>query len=203
MKTMLLTLLLTIMNCSFFEPIESFQIQQRLDPEIAAKLLKVKRVYIESFGDDKTSSLLHSMISNSLSQSGRIIVTENKEKADAILKGNALEKTSQELHSLGQGTAVSSASGSVSGSGSRVGNVSSAAVSGAFGAVGAAIQDSSVTTETIDRAAVAVRLVASDGDLIWASTQESKGAKYKGAAADVADKVVKQLLKDIEKLENH
>jgi len=203
MKPILLTLLLTIMNCSFFEPIDSFQTPQRLDPEIAAKLLKVKRVYIESFGDDKTSTLLYSMISSSLSQSGRIIVTENKEKADAILKGNALEKTSQELHSLGQGTAVSSASGSVSGSGSRVGNVSSAAVSGAFGAVGAAIQDSSVTTETIDRAAVAVRLVASDGDLIWASTQESKGAKYKGAAADVADKVVKQLLKDIEKLQNH
>lgn len=180
---------------------DSFQSQHRIDPEIASKLLKVKRVYVESFGEDKISTLLHSMICNSLSLSGRIIVTENKDKADAILKGNALEKTSQELHGIGQGTSVSSAAGSVSGSGSRVGTVSSAAVSGAFGAVGAAIQDSSVTTETIDRAAVAVRLVSSDGDLIWVSTQESRGAKYKGASSDVADKVVKQLIRDIEKLE--
>ena len=38
--------------------------------------------------------------------------------------------------------------------------------------------------------------------MIWTSTQESNGAKYKGASADVADKVVKQLIRDIEKTEN-
>ena len=32
------------------------------------------------------------------------------------------------------------------------------------------------------------------------TTQESKGAKYKGASADVSDKIVKQLLRDIEHL---
>ena len=40
-----------------------------------------------------------------------------------------------------------------------------------------------------------MRLVSPDGDVIWTSTQESKGAKYKGASADVADKCVKQLLR--------
>jgi hypothetical protein len=40
-----------------------------------------------------------------------------------------------------------------------------------------------------------------DADLIWATTQESLGAKFKGASADVADKIVKQLLHDLEKLE--
>ena len=49
-------------------------------------------------------------------------------------------------------------------------------------------------------ARIAVRLVAADGDVLWTSTQESKGAKYKGATADVADKVVKQLMKDVERL---
>jgi hypothetical protein len=48
---------------------------------------------------------------------------------------------------------------------------------------------------------MAVRLVSSDGDVLWSTTQESKGAKYKGASADVAEKVVKQLLWDLEKLE--
>jgi hypothetical protein len=38
-------------------------------------------------------------------------------------------------------------------------------------------------------------------DVIWTTKQESKGAKYKGASADVADKVAKQLLRDLEKLE--
>ena len=34
---------------------------------------------------------------------------------------------------------------------------------------------------------------------IWTTTQESKGAKYKGASADVANKIVKQLVWDMEK----
>jgi hypothetical protein len=54
--------------------------------------------------------------------------------------------------------------------------------------------------ETINDARMSVRMVNQDGDLIWATSQESKGAKYKGASADVADKVVKQLMRDVEKL---
>ncbi len=46
-----------------------------------------------------------------------------------------------------------------------------------------------------------MRLVDKDGDVIWATTQESRGAKYKGASADVADKIVKQLLRDAQKTE--
>lgn len=48
---------------------------------------------------------------------------------------------------------------------------------------------------------MAVRLVSADGDVIWTTTQESRGAKYKGASADVADKIAKQLLHDLEKAE--
>jgi hypothetical protein len=53
----------------------------------------------------------------------------------------------------------------------------------------------------VNEAKLSVRLVNPDGDVIWTSTQESKGAKYKGASADVADKCVKKLLRDVEKLE--
>jgi hypothetical protein len=38
------------------------------------------------------------------------------------------------------------------------------------------------------------------GDVIWSTTQESKGAKCKGANTDSADKVVRQLLPDLDKL---
>ena len=57
------------------------------------------------------------------------------------------------------------------------------------------INESSHSTELIDEARLAVRLVSkTTGDVIWSTTQESKGAKYKRANADAAGKVVKQLL---------
>ena len=86
---------------------------QKIDPEIAAKLLKVKRVYIDSFGDDKESQQLQAMVIDALVATKRFIVTENKDKADATLKGTGLEKTSQEVHATGEATSVAAASGGV------------------------------------------------------------------------------------------
>ncbi len=170
-----------------------------------AVLLKVKRIYVDSFGEDIISKELQSMIVSAIVATKRFKVTENRDRADAILKGVALEKTSQELHAYGESTAVGGASGGSHGevSGSVVdGNASiSGSSSGGFVARHMGTSDSSVNTETINEARVAIRLVNPDGDVIWTSTQESKGAKYKGASADVADKCVKQLLRDVEKLE--
>jgi hypothetical protein len=35
---------------------------------------------------------------------------------------------------------------------------------------------------------------------MWSTTQESNGAKFRGASADVADKITKQLTLDLERL---
>lgn len=153
----------------------------------STELLKVKRIYVDSFGDDVISKEMQSMIVSALVATKRFKVTENRERADAVLKGVALETSSQEAHAYGEGTAVGGASGSSNGS---------------FAASHMATSDSSLNTETVNEARVAVRLVNPDGDVIWTSTQESKGAKYKGSSADVADKCVKQLLRDVEKLES-
>jgi curli biogenesis system outer membrane secretion channel CsgG len=87
-------------------------------------LLKVKRIYVESFGDDVISKELQSMIVSSLVATKRFKVTENRECADAILKGVALERTSQELHAYGESTAVGGSSGGghseISGSGGTI-----------------------------------------------------------------------------------
>ena len=139
----------------------------------AKALLKVKRIYVDSFGDDTISRELQSMIVSSLVATKRFTVTENRERADAILKGVALEKSSHELHAYGESTVVGQG----------------------------AISDSSAHTETLNESKVSIRLLSPDGDVIWTTTQESKGAKYKGASADAADKCVKQLLRDVEKLE--
>ncbi|MGA2856201.1 MAG: hypothetical protein ABSE40_04995 [Candidatus Sulfotelmatobacter sp.] len=172
------------------------------DTDDPVVLLKVKRIYVDSFGDDIISKELQSMIVSSLVATKRFKVTENRERADAILKGVALEKTSQELHAYGEATSVGGASGGGNSSISGGGGTISGSSSGGFVAQHMGTSDSSVNTETINEARVAIRLVNPEGDVIWTSTQESKGAKYKGASADVADKCVKQLLRDVEKLED-
>ncbi len=159
----------------------------------AEGLQEVKRILVESFGDDTASRQIQAMVVTSLTESKRFIVTENKDRADAILRGAGLEKTSQEVHAYKDSTAAGGASGGFT---ATDGNAS-----GGFAGRSAAVSDSSLNTETINDARIAVRLVNRAGDVIWATTQESKGAKYKGASADVADKVVKQLLRDAEKAE--
>ncbi|MND00569.1 hypothetical protein D3C83_192330 [compost metagenome] len=41
----------------------------------------------------------------------------------------------------------------------------------------------------------AVRLVLKSGEVIWSTTQEIAGAKYRGPGKDVAEKVAKELEK--------
>ena len=180
--------------------------QQQIESETATELLKVRRIFVESFGDDATSKQLHDMLITSLAESKRFIVTENKEKADAIFKGSGLEKTSQEYHAISEAGAAGVASGghtgSINGSASG-GNASITGAShGSFHSSSAAAADSQESTNTVNDARLAVRLVSVDGDVIWTATKESKGAKYKGSSADVADQIVKQLIWDLEKLQN-
>ena len=142
------------------------------DAEIAPKLAQVKRVFVDAFGEDAISKQAQANLIDALTKSHRFIVTEAKDKADAVFKGVATEKTSQELHATSEGTAVQ----------------------------GAAIHDAEASTQTTHEAHIVVRLVSSDGDVLWSTTQESKGAKYKGASSDAIDKIVKQLLWDLDKL---
>lgn len=168
-----------------------------VDASLSSKLMAVKRIYVDSFGEDVVSKQIQAMVISSLAETKRFIITENKDKADAILRGTALEKTSQEAYSFGQSSAAKTAGGGFSAS--HAGDFGSA--SGGFHAAAAAAEDTNSSTETLNDARVAVRLVSADGDVIWTTKQESKGAKYKGASADVADKVAKQLMRDLEKAE--
>ena len=141
---------------------------------MAPQLLAVRRIFVDSFGDDPVSRQIRDMVLSGLVESKRFIITENRDRADAVLRGSAVEKTSQELRASSEYTAAGRA----------------------------AIQDSSAKTETINDARLSVRLVSRDGDVIWSTTQESKGAKYKGASADVAEKIVKQLVRDLDRAAN-
>jgi hypothetical protein len=57
-------------------------------------------------------------------------------------------------------------------------------------------QESVRIAERKHEAVASVRLVNKDGDVIWSTTQESLGGKFRGASADVAGKVTRQLAED-------
>jgi len=66
--------------------------------------------------------------------------------------------------------------------------------------VGVADKDSTDIHERKHEALATVRLVNKDGDVIWSTTQESDGAKFRGASADVADKIARQLMADVDRV---
>jgi len=122
---------------------------------------------MEIFVDDPISKEMQAMVLDSLTFCKVSAATENRDKADAILKGSTLEKTSQEAHSYSDSTAVGTMHGSSSGSlyGTIPGTISgssSASVNGTN--MADATSTSSVTTANDARASV--RLVNSDGDVI-------------------------------------
>jgi hypothetical protein len=65
--------------------------------------------------------------------------------------------------------------------------------------IGAGDSESSHSIERRHEANAAIRLVNKDGDVIWSTTQESRGGKFRGSSADVADKITKRLTEDYER----
>jgi hypothetical protein len=65
--------------------------------------------------------------------------------------------------------------------------------------IGAGDSESSHSSERRHEANAAIRLVNKDGDVIWSTTQESMGGKFRGASSDVADKITRQLTEDFER----
>ncbi|HYP06039.1 MAG TPA: hypothetical protein VER03_07360 [Bryobacteraceae bacterium] len=165
-----------------------------LEPvEEKPSLLSVKRVHIEQLTGDQTASQIRDMIINSLQATGLFVLTENAAKADAVLRGSAEDTVFTDTFQTSEGVNARASLGT--GNGANRGNPSRRSNA----SVGVGIDESEKITERKHEAVAAVRLVSASGDVIWATTQESLGAKFKGASADVADKVVKQLMADYEK----
>ena len=59
--------------------------------------------------------------------------------------------------------------------------------------------ESSHSIERKHETSAAIRLVNMDGDVIWSTTQESQGSKFKGSMADVAEKITRKLADDFAK----
>jgi hypothetical protein len=170
------------------------------DPDTLRQLLTLRRVYVDRFSGGETAAQMRDMIVNDLQGSKLFVITENQEKADAILRGSAEDLVFNETHSASDNVNVhTSLSTNQSDEETALkGGTRSFDRTGRSTGLGAGEGESSRSVERRHEANAAVRLVSKDGDVIWSTTQESMGGKFRGASSDVADKITKRLMEDYE-----
>jgi hypothetical protein len=156
-------------------------------------LLEVKRIYVAQLTGGAQADALRDLIIASIDSTKLFILTDNQDRADAILKGAADDHSFTDTFDSDQ--SVNGRSNGGKGSGSS----SSSRSSGLYGGLSAGENDSFHIKERKHEAYASVRLCNRDGDVLWSTTQESTGAKFRGASADVAAKIARQLTLDIDK----
>jgi hypothetical protein len=165
-------------------------------PRTPPELAKVKRIYVEPLGGAQTSDQMRDMIIAALQNSNLFIVTENQERADATLRGSSDDRIFTEEHQSSESLGLHSNGGSGSASSN---STSGGTSSRRDGGIGVTDSETSRIQERRHEATASIRLIDSDGDVIWSTTQESTGGKFRGAMADVADKIARQLVEDTRK----
>ncbi len=158
-----------------------------------ASLLNVHRVFVDRLTGGESAAQIRDLLIAALQSSKLFVITENEATADTFLRGAAedLLFTDKFSSSDGIGARVNTGEGTSKASGVTRG--------GKYGGVSINDNESVHIEERKHEALATVRLVNKQGDVIWATTQESTGAKFRGASADVADKVRKQLAADFDR----
>ncbi|HTR34767.1 MAG TPA: hypothetical protein VMH80_02620 [Bryobacteraceae bacterium] len=173
----------------FFAPFISPTPEQ----ESAGELAKVHRIYIAILTGGDAALELRDLLMTSLHNSKQFIITEDEDKADAVLKGSGDDDVFTDVFQSSEGINAHSQIGFGESQGTRNYASSSSSHSGGLG-IGE--NESRRTEERKHEAIATVRLVNKDGDVIWSATAESLGGKFLGASADVADKIAKRLVAD-------
>jgi len=162
------------------------------------QLVTLRRVFVDRFSGGETAAQMRDMVISALQSSNLFVITENPEKADATLRGSAEDLVFTDVHtssdSLNFHTNLSTNKGTDE-SALRGGTRSDSRSSQSTG-LGAGESESMHSQERRHEANATVRLVNKDGDVIWSTTQESMGGKFRGSSADVADKIMKKLVED-------
>ena len=152
-------------------------------------LLQIRRIYVAELTGGQGARALRELIISGINTTGLFVLTDNPDRADAVLKGAADDKVFQDTFDS------SSAE-----SDRENGSLSSGLLSNKIaGGIAAADKESHRIKERKHEAYATVRLCSHDGDVLWSTTQESLGAKFRGASVDVADKVARQLTLDVER----
>jgi hypothetical protein len=158
-----------------------------IEEDSLKQLLQIRRVYVDHLTGGDTAAQMRDILLSSLEGSKLFVLTENPERADATMKGAAEDLVFTDTHTSSDSLNAHSSVGS--------GRASSTS-RGAYAGFGVGESESEHSAERRHEAVAAVRLVNKDGDVIWATTQESLGAKFRGASTDVADKITAKLKED-------
>ncbi len=173
----------------FFAPIEGRPRDPAPDEDVNAQLAKVRRIYIDILTGGDAALKIRDLLMTSLQCSKQFIITEDEERADAVLKGAGDDKVFTELFQSSEGiNAHSQVGGGTNGSTRSTGS--------RYMGFSVGENESRRTEERKHEAIATVRLVSRAGDVIWSATAESLGGKFLGASADVADKIAKRLVAD-------
>ena len=156
----------------------------------------MRRVHVERLTGGETAAQMRDMIISSLQRAKLFVLTENPERADAVLKGSAEDLVFTDTFQSSDGISARASAGTP---GSSSGTTSSSASRRTTASIGVSDREDTRIAERKHEAVAAVRLVNKDGDVLWSTTQESLGSKFKGSSADVADKITKQLQMDYER----
>lgn len=155
----------------------------------------VKRIFVDQLGGGHASDQMRDMIIAALQNSKLFVITENQDRADAILRGSADDKVYEDVHDSSDSIGLRATSGSGSGSHNYVNGTTSNESHG----LGITDSETSHIKERRHETCASIRLVGTDGDVLWSTTQESAGGKFRGAMADVADRIARQLTEDTRK----
>lgn len=158
-----------------------------IETENLRQLLTVRRVYVDRLTGGETAAQMRDILISALNGAKLFILTEKEERADAVLRGAAEDLVFTEAHTSSDGVNIHAQAGT---------GRSYSSGRSAYGGAGAGESESQHSTERRHEAIAAVRLVNKDGDVIWSTTEESLGAKFRGASADVADKITARLKED-------
>lgn len=162
----------------------------QFEEERLQSLMGVRRIYVDKLVGS-SSDQIRDLLMSSLQVSKVFIITENPQRADATLRGTAEDLIYSDQFQSSEGI---NARGAVS-DGEGAGKTRK----GSYAGISVGDHESTRIVDRRHEAVASLRLVNKDGDIIWSSTQLSKGAKFRSAAADVADKIAKQLVVDYER----
>jgi hypothetical protein len=154
------------------------------------QLLSITRVYVDRLTGGETAAQFRDILISSLDGAKLFVLTENQDRADVILRGAAEDLVFTDVH-----TSSDSVNARANVAIGRTGG----AGRGPSAGIGVGESESDHSTDRRHEAIAAVRLINKDGDVIWSTTQESLGAKFRGASADVADKITGRLKEDYDK----
>ena len=160
------------------------------EEDATVQLAKVRRVYVDILTGGDAALQFRDILMTSLQRSKVFTITEDQDKADAVIKGAADDQVFTDNFSSSEGVNAHTQIGGGVDGGSR--NTKSRYAGMSIGE-----NESRPDEERKHEAIATIRLVNKDGDVLWSTTAESLGGKFLGASADVADKMAKRLAIDV------